>query len=91
MNEKTLPSRHIILNSSPGGLRLSTLPLGHGDNIESLRVSGEETLCFFEITLWWDSDRVCMSAFVSEPSYQLLQTIQKVMVWSIACANMQLE
>ena len=51
MNEKTLPSRHIILNSSPGGLRLSTLPLGHGDNIESLRVSGEETLCFFEITL----------------------------------------
>ena len=30
MNEMTLPSRHRIRNSSPGGLRPSTLPLGHG-------------------------------------------------------------
>ena len=30
MNEITLPSRHRIRNSSPGGLRSSTLPLGHG-------------------------------------------------------------
>ena len=30
MNEMTLSSRHRIRNSSPGGLRPSTLPLGHG-------------------------------------------------------------
>ena len=45
MNTMTLPSRHRIRNSSPGGLRPSTLPLDHGGsrNIKSLRVSGEET------------------------------------------------
>ena len=32
MNEMTLPSRHKIQNSNPGGLRPSTLPLGHGDS-----------------------------------------------------------
>ena len=30
MNEMTLPSRHKIRNSRPGGLRPSTLPLGYG-------------------------------------------------------------
>ena len=30
VNEMTLPFRHRIRNSSPGGLRPSTLPLGHG-------------------------------------------------------------
>ena len=30
MNEMTLPSRHMIRNSNPGGLRPSSLPLGHG-------------------------------------------------------------
>ena len=30
MSEKTLPSRHRIRNSNPGGLKPSTLPLGHG-------------------------------------------------------------
>ena len=30
MIEMTLSSRHRIQNSSPGGLRPSTLPLGHG-------------------------------------------------------------
>ena len=30
MNELTLSSRHRIRNSSPGGLRPSTLSLGHG-------------------------------------------------------------
>ena len=30
MIEMTLSSRHWIRNSSPGGLRPSTLPLGHG-------------------------------------------------------------
>ena len=39
MSEMTLPSRHRIRNSNRGGLRLSTLPLGHG----VLRVGGEET------------------------------------------------
>ena len=29
MNEATLPSRYRIRNSIPGGLRPSTLPLGH--------------------------------------------------------------
>ena len=50
VNEMTLPSRHMIQNSSPVGLSPSTLPLGHGGPhyIESLRVSGEETFYFFE-------------------------------------------
>ena len=30
MNEMTLPSRHMIQNSSPDRRRPSTLPLGHG-------------------------------------------------------------
>ena len=30
MNDMTMPSRHRILNSSTGDLRLSTLPLSHG-------------------------------------------------------------
>ena len=30
MSDMTLSSRHRIRNSNPGGLRLSTLPLGHG-------------------------------------------------------------
>ena len=30
MSEMTLPSRHRIRNSNPGGLGPSTLPLGHG-------------------------------------------------------------
>ena len=28
--EMTLPFRHVFRNSSPGGLRSSTIPLGHG-------------------------------------------------------------
>ena len=30
MSEMTLPSRHGIRNSNPGGLRPNTLPIGHG-------------------------------------------------------------
>ena len=30
MSEMTLPSRHMIRNSNPRGLRPNTLPLGHG-------------------------------------------------------------
>ena len=47
----TLPSRHRIRNLNPGGLRPSSLLLGHGGSpqyIESLRVSREETYGFFE-------------------------------------------
>ena len=49
MNEMTLPSRHRIRNSNAGGLVPSSLSLGPAlHNIESLRVSGEETFRFFE-------------------------------------------
>ena len=42
----TLSSRHRIRNSSPGGLRPSTLPLGHGGSPQYWlsHVDGEETL-----------------------------------------------
>ena len=45
MIEMTLSSRHRIRNSSPGGLRPSTLPLGHGGSPQYLlsHVDGEET------------------------------------------------
>ena len=33
-DEMTLPSRHMIRNSSPGGLRPSMLPLGHGGSLQ---------------------------------------------------------
>ena len=41
----TLPSRHRTRNSSPGGLRPSTLPLGHGGSPQYWlsHVHGEET------------------------------------------------
>ena len=40
----TLPSRHRMRNSNPGGLRPSTLPLGdRGSPQYFLRVDGEET------------------------------------------------
>ena len=45
MIEMTLSSRHRIRNSSPGGLRPSTLPLGHGG---SPHVDGEETFSFLK-------------------------------------------
>ena len=47
MNGMTLPSRYIIQNSGPGGLRSSMLPEAP-HNIESLRVSVEETFFFIE-------------------------------------------
>ena len=44
----TLPSRHRIWNSNPGGLRTSTLPLGHEGSPQYwvLRVDGDETFLF---------------------------------------------
>ena len=46
----TLSSRHRIRNSSPSGLRPSTLPLGHGGSPQYWvsHVDGEETFCFFQ-------------------------------------------
>ena len=48
MIEMTLSSRHRIRNSSPGGLRPSTLPLGHGGSPQYhlSHVDGEETILF---------------------------------------------
>ena len=45
MIEMTLSCRHRIRNSSPGGLRPSTLPLGHGGSPQYWlsHVDGEET------------------------------------------------
>ena len=50
-DQMTLSSGHRTRNSSPGGPRPSTLPLGHGGshNIEYLRVSGEENLVSLKI------------------------------------------
>ena len=46
--EMTLSSRHRIRNSSPGGLRPSTLPLGHGGSPQYWfsHVDGEEKCLF---------------------------------------------
>ena len=48
MNGMALPSRHRIRNSSPGGLRSSTLPLGHewasergGGHFVALKLEGQ--------------------------------------------------
>ena len=43
MIEMTLSSRHRIRNSSPGGLRPSTLPLGHGGSGLAPGVLSKET------------------------------------------------
>ena len=49
MSKMTMPSRHRIRNSNPGGLRPSTLHLGHGGFSQYfvLQVDGEETFLFF--------------------------------------------
>ena len=50
MIEMTLSSRHRIRNSSPGGLRPSMLPLGHGapHNIDFHTWMGKKHFCFFQ-------------------------------------------
>ena len=50
MIEMTLSSRHRIRNSSPGGLRPSTLPLGHGGSpqYDFHTWMGKKHFCFFE-------------------------------------------
>ena len=44
----TLPSRHMIRNLSPGSLRPSTLPLGHGGSQQYWIFMSERGKCFFE-------------------------------------------
>ena len=53
MNEMTLFSRHRTRNSSPGGLRPSTLHLGHGGS-PVLHVDGEETFLFLSNRRDWE-------------------------------------
>ena len=50
MSEMTLPSSHMIRNSHPGGLRPSTLPLGHGGshNTKFYEWMGKKHVCFFQ-------------------------------------------
>ena len=53
MIEMTLSSRHRIRNSSPGGLRPSTLPLGHGGSQQYFHNNfhtwmGKKHFCFFQ-------------------------------------------
>ena len=52
MIEMTLSSRHRIRNSNPGGLRPSTLPLGHGGSPQYWlsHVDGGGTFCSFQTT-----------------------------------------
>ena len=62
MIEMTLSSRHRIRNSCPGGLRPSTLPLGH----ESL---SEELQIYLNL---WSVDILSISAEqVSQPDMQV--------------------
>ena len=49
MNEITLPSRYRIRNSSPGGLRLSTLHFGHGGSPQYWIFTGKKQLPKFGI------------------------------------------
>ena len=52
MNDMILPSRHIIRNLSHGGLRLSTLPLGHGGSPQySILMSERGRNIFFSLKL----------------------------------------
>ena len=51
MNEMTLPPRHSIQISSPGGLRPNTLALGHEGSPQYciFTAEREETFCFFNL------------------------------------------
>ena len=63
----TLPSRQNIQNMNPGGLRPSSLPLGH--NIESLQASRQETFYFlkFECALGLSKHAALTTAPVPPP------------------------
>ena len=61
MNEMTLPFRYRIRNSSQGGLRPSTLPLGHGGSQQYWisTIERGKPFCFFETwrTEWGSNPR----------------------------------
>ena len=48
MSEITLSSRYMIRNSNPGGLRLSTPPLGHRGSPQYHKWMGKKHVCFFQ-------------------------------------------
>ena len=48
MSEMTLPPRHRIRNSSPAGLRPSTLLLGHEGSPQNFEWMGKKHFCFFQ-------------------------------------------
>ena len=82
----TLSSRHRIRNSSPGGLRSSTLPLGHGCSSQYWlsHVDGEETFLLLSNRrdrepnpeLW--RERVTIP-WVGEWSWKLLGTLHIIL------------
>ena len=47
MSEMTLPSRHRIRNSNPGGQRSSTLHFGHGGSHNTRSGWGKNIFVFF--------------------------------------------
>ena len=69
----TLPSRHRIRNSSPGGLRPSTLPLGHRGSPQYwvLRVDGEELFQTAETRKQTPNSSVKGSGAIHYPIYHL--------------------
>ena len=68
--DMTMSSGHRIWNSSPGGLRPSTyLSVTEAPyNIESSRVSGEKTFCFFERPEPWRPE---WGSDVRSPTFQV--------------------
>ena len=57
MSEMALPSRHMIRNSNPAGLKQSTLPPGHGGSPQYwvLQVDGVGTFLF--LSNLWDREK----------------------------------
>ena len=75
MNEMTLPYRNRIQNSGPGGLRPSTLPVGHGGSPQFWVFTSERWRNFLFLWTWrpeWGFE-TAISHFPSRQSYPLLQ------------------
>ena len=59
MNEMTLPSKHMIVNSSSGGLRRCTLPLGHRGFPQYCMVASDRGKSILFLEIWrpeWGSN-----------------------------------
>ena len=86
MYEMTLSSSHRIRNSSPGGLKVSTLPLGHGGSPQYWvsHVDGKKHLCFFQTAetgsrtpnLAWKA--AVLTTTLGPPSFKVRQASQTV-------------